>query len=929
MIARRIFLRLTELGGETASGDTRRRATINELILKPEEKDATQAVLKVLADSRLVTTSENSVQVAHEALIREWPTLRGWLEDNREGLRLHRQMTEAAQDWQSAGGETDMLFRGVRLAQAREWADAHVDDMNPLEKEFLNASIAYSEREAEERVAQHQRELEATRQLAEAERRRAEEQSQATKKLQQRAIFLSLALAIAFVMVLIAFFLAKQATQNASLLVNENRIRTIAEARAEAEAELNYSLNLAATARALNISGQRDLALLLAMESVKVKQPPTEALTTLQTVAKGFGTRAILGWHSHSVQAVAIAPDSKTALSGSCVQLDNLERCLAGELILWDLDTLKERHRWSDPSDWITAVVYSLDGQTLISGSRDGSLLLWNMIGEQIGQLEGHTGSISDLVLVPGSGYLLSGSSDGSLILWDLNSKKAVRKFNKASSPITALAVAEANSTAVTAHQDGSLIMWDLENSTYLRRFEGSDVSIRSVAITPDASRVLFTVSTVSEMFLRMIDGYSGNKINEKHFACNPGDIVPSPDFTTVLMSCITSLVQIDSKNLNILENSFDPPDIINALAINREGTLGLSASHDRTIRVWNLGAPNKKQSTKFTVDELTAIAASPDGKYLLINDASKNGSDEPVLWDIEKREVVRTYPGFDGAVSPGAVAISPNGRYVAAAGSMNMRTPRVMIWDMESGELQCDLKGFTEVGRAVAFSPDSSYLLAGSQIPDGTIGHLILWDVKTCKKVRHFDTEEEVTSIQFSRDGSHALTGSSQLGRAILWDVTTGKEIKRFAYTYGPVMMVAFGPDDATVLGTGTGELYLWDVNTGNQIRKFVGSNYVPIVAAISPDGRYVLSGDLNGEVILWDFSTGEQLGRENLQNMVFSVAFSPDSKTAYAASVDGKLIQWSIVEQSLPELLEWIKENRYVRDLTNAEKLQYHLKP
>jgi len=70
-IARRIFLRLTELGDETASGDTRRRATLQELILKPEESDATQAVLKALADARLVTTSEDSVQVAHEALIRE------------------------------------------------------------------------------------------------------------------------------------------------------------------------------------------------------------------------------------------------------------------------------------------------------------------------------------------------------------------------------------------------------------------------------------------------------------------------------------------------------------------------------------------------------------------------------------------------------------------------------------------------------------------------------------------------------------------------------------------------------------------------------------------------------------------------------------------------------------------------------------------
>ena len=55
--------------------------------------------MNALVDARLITTSEDSAEVAHEALIREWPTLRGWLEDNREGLRLHRQLTEAAQEW--------------------------------------------------------------------------------------------------------------------------------------------------------------------------------------------------------------------------------------------------------------------------------------------------------------------------------------------------------------------------------------------------------------------------------------------------------------------------------------------------------------------------------------------------------------------------------------------------------------------------------------------------------------------------------------------------------------------------------------------------------------------------------------------------------------------------------------------------------------
>jgi WD40 repeat protein len=917
IIARRIFLRLTELGDETATGDTRRRATFNELILKPEQKDATQAVLKVLADARLITTSENSVQVAHEALIREWPTLRGWLEDNREGLRLHRQLTEAAQDWQVTGGELDMLFRGARLAQAREWATSHEDDMNSLEKEFLKISIASSEQETAEREAARQRELEAAQKLAESERhraeaegQRAEEQTKFSQRLKRRAILISVFGAIALLLAVFAMLAWKRSAE---------------------QVDLNRSLSLAGAAQALNISGQRDLALLLAVESAKLKQPPPEALTALRTVATGLGTRAILSGHSQAVRAVAFSPDRMTAFSGSCAQLDSQALCSSGELILWDLEALKELHHWSAHSDWVTAVAYSMDGQTLISGSEDGSLLLWDMNGTQTGQLSSNTGSITALALVSGNSYLLSASSDGSLILWDLKAKKAVRNFNTTSNPITALAIANGNSIAVTGHQDGSLILWDLENPGFLRRFQGSSVSIKSVAITPDAGKILFTTSTIPDFYLRIIDGNSGNKINEKHFACDPGYIVLSLDFATVFTSCITGLYQIGITDLNIMETSMDSAALINALSISHDGSMGLSASLDGTIRLWNLGTQQNHTLINISPDEITAIVVSSDGKYLLLGDGFKNGVEQPVLWDLANREIVMTYPNFDGIVFPGALAISPDERFVAAAGfKPDPGRPIVMIWDLQSGRLQCDLPNYTEPGRAVAFSPDSAYLLAGSQVPHETIGHLILWDVQTCHQVLQFDTDEEVTSIQFSRDGKKALTGSSQLGRAILWDISTGKEIKRFSYAkYGPLMDAVFGPDETTVLGTGGEALYLWNVKTGDLVRTFTGNKLVPMSAAVSADGEYVFSGDVNGDVILWDFLTGELLGRENLGNMVFSVALSTDCKTAYAASVDGKLIQWTIVKQSLPELLDWIAENRYVRELTEYEKIQYLIEP
>ena len=97
-VARQIFLRLTELGGEAATADTRRRVNIDELVSRPDKQEVVHEVLLTLANARLITTGQDTAELAHEALIREWPTLRSWLEEDREGLRLHRRLTEAAQE---------------------------------------------------------------------------------------------------------------------------------------------------------------------------------------------------------------------------------------------------------------------------------------------------------------------------------------------------------------------------------------------------------------------------------------------------------------------------------------------------------------------------------------------------------------------------------------------------------------------------------------------------------------------------------------------------------------------------------------------------------------------------------------------------------------------------------------------------------------
>ncbi|MEA2475782.1 MAG: hypothetical protein QOE06_3697 [Thermoleophilaceae bacterium] len=143
-IARRTLLRLTQPGEGTE--DTRRRVPRSE-ISPADGADNFDVVLGGLVDGRLLTTGRDDtgqqvIDVSHEALIRGWPRLRRWIDADRAGLLIHRRLTDAAHQWDTLNREAASLYRGARLATARDWATDHDDDLSSLEHAFLTASHA-------------------------------------------------------------------------------------------------------------------------------------------------------------------------------------------------------------------------------------------------------------------------------------------------------------------------------------------------------------------------------------------------------------------------------------------------------------------------------------------------------------------------------------------------------------------------------------------------------------------------------------------------------------------------------------------------------------------------------------------------------------------------------------------------------------------
>ena len=135
-MARRILLRLA---GRTGRPSCASRST-----------SWTATILAVLAADRLVTIGEGEVEVAHEALLREWPRLRGWLEEDAQGRRLHRHLRDAARGWAAGGRDPGELYRGARLAAVLDWSPS---DLTAIEREFIASSRAASQRSQRRLVA--------------------------------------------------------------------------------------------------------------------------------------------------------------------------------------------------------------------------------------------------------------------------------------------------------------------------------------------------------------------------------------------------------------------------------------------------------------------------------------------------------------------------------------------------------------------------------------------------------------------------------------------------------------------------------------------------------------------------------------------------------------------------------------------------------
>jgi WD40 repeat protein/DNA-binding SARP family transcriptional activator len=951
-IARNLFIRLTELGEGETGVDTRRRVALTELVTNPQLRSSTESVLKTLTDARLITTTADSAEVAHEALIREWPALRRWLTENREGLQLHRHLTEAAQAWEALGREPGELYRGARLSQAAEWAEANPNELNALEREFLEASQAGARREEAEREAARQRELDAAQKLADAEKRRAEEQARTAGQLRRRAIILAGVLALAVLAALAAVVFGQQARttaeQNASLAQQNAQVAStaqIASTQAIAEqATAQAQANLRATAEALaivqreaaeeqarlaasrelaaaaltNLNADPERSVLLALHALDSAHT-TEAENALHRALLDLHLLRTLRGHTSVVWNVAVSADgARIATAG-----------FEGVAKVWDTETGQELLTFAGHKSDVFGVAFSPDGKRAATASADGTAKVWDVAtGEELLILRGHTVLQSGEPLVTGVAFspdgtrIATSSFDRTVIVYDAATSAPLLTLRGHADAIYGFTFSPDGTRIATAGYDGVAKVWDSVTGDELLTLAPQAGVIQRVAFSPDGARLLTADDRNTATLFDLTTGETLLTL-EGHTGPVHG-VAFSPDGTRAATASLDATAKIwDARTGQELLTLVGHNGPVEDVAFLPDGQRLVTVSGDGTARIWDL-APGHESLALFG----GSAVYSPDGERLA---ASLDSI--VIIYDAETGGRLLTFTAAGPQIQ--SLAYSPDGkRLVTASGPplFGDGDSVVEVWDSESGQRTLTLPGPEGGGhggivvRAV-FGPDGNRLATGGFDQTAKI-----WDTSTSlsagaatgKLLRTLSGHAFfVWDVAFSPDGARLVTGSWD-DTAKIWDVGSGKELSTLPAQKQPhdVFRSAFAPDGKRLaLGLRDGSVLVFDAATGEEVLRLAAHTSFVVSLAFSPDGSRLATSAFDNAARVWDTTTGEETLSLVLPAGVQNVAFNADGARLVTSALDGV----SRVHVLPIEELIALARSRVTRSLTREECRTY----
>lgn len=903
--ARQLFLRLVTLGEGTE--DTRRRVLRSELQALGSEPSNLPAFdlahLNAVIDGygryRLLTfdkdaeTREPTVEVAHEALLREWPRLRLWLDESRADVRMQRLLAGITEEWQSAGRDPSYLLQGSRLGLFLGWSSDADLALTSEERAFLDASLAQRDAQVAEETERQERE----RQL---ERR-------SVQRLRAVVTVLTAASVVGILLTLAVLNQSRIARQNEALAVEQRN-------RAEEAARVSTSRELAAAA-VTNLSEDPELSLLLALQGLETANT-LESVGALHQAVQESRVRKSLQEPGYSVYAT-YSPDGALLLT-------------SGEegAKVWDMN--EGNLRYQLPIDmWVNFSDFSPDGKLIVTSNEDGTVSAWAAdTGKEVLTFKAHEGEVSRVLFSPDGARLATTSYDGTAKVWDWSATLAkgegvlLRTLAGHEGLVMNAAFSPDGARLATTGEDRTVKLWDIDRGEALHTLNMFSIG---VAWSPDG-RYLVTGEPTGE--LAVWDAENGAQAT--HVSTHNNGTIQAMTFNSDGSLLATAggdgtarIWRFAAEGLQELMVLAGHDDQVVEPAFSPDGRFLATSSLDGTVRIWDISPAGRNEAGAFAghADRVTA-AISPDRSTLYTGDFGGR---------VRAFDIASSVERLNFEAHPARIvdlALGPDGARLATAGDDGL----ARVWDADSGELLLTLSGHTLQPAAffrglmaVAFSRDGRLLATAAQ--DGLAK---VWDLSTGAELLKLQGHEAgVAVVAFSPDGKIIATSGDD-NWAGIWDAGTGALLMKIP-SPSRLLGLAFSPDGSRlVTGGDQGLVQVWslpgDPRTAAEapsqpllsLRTAAG---VVTDVQYSPDGTQLAVTGSTGVVEIRDAETGALVQSIANPAGVWALRFSSDGAHLATGGMDGIARIFALDTDELVDIVR----SRVTRGLTNEECQTY----
>lgn len=766
-----------------------------------------QPLVDQLIDARLLSrrergdaTTQSMIEVSHESIFKVWPDLARWLENARDFLIGRERLTDAAALWEERGRDNSELLRGVMLERAQEWIVENPLRFTKLEREFSEISIETA-RVEKERQRKRQRMVLVTAVTVAlvfailsaittySYQRATEAELQTKSQLRQTLINQSLHLASKSLQI------TAQGDAVSGILIAYAGLPGDVESESrpyvpEAENALFAAVQQRRELRTLRQHSKRVTTAVFSADGKFLATGSSDKNALLWNAQTGDIIHRFEG-HSAPVQSAHFSTDGRFLFTGSAdgtvrvwstktgavVQTLEGDRehpckvlaidltqddawlavgCEDKSLRIWDSGTGNQKVSLDQHRDKVWAVAFSPDGKWLVSSSRGGAPLLWNMVSNIPTPLDTGNGSFVSAIAFSGDGKrFATGALNGTTAVWDLESRTVVKSLKAHVNPVSALSLDWRGDRLATASADKTVKIWDLTYSEtsdltllepiVLNAHEGE---VWTVDFSPDGRRL---VSGSSDATARVWDARAhrqkGVRFAGHDDAVNSISI--SDDGTRLLSASLDGTVRLWDTVTGVQSAEFPHGDHdVKVVQFGRDASTFTSGSSDGKLRLWSVeeNAPGLEFNAR--VGEIFSLARHPVEDLLLVGGSNKTAR----LWDPGAQQMKLLLPEHAGIVA--AVAFHPNGRQMVT-GSLD---GWLRLWDVKTGKLihNMDIAG-ADI-RAVAFSANGDRLIVG--LSDGTARVL---EVKSAKELAKLSGHgSDVTAVRFAPAGDRIITGSA-----------------------------------------------------------------------------------------------------------------------------------------------------------------------